>query len=98
MTDTWDVQQNPSQAGVIKKWEGYDYGFVKHWVPTQHDSTDETDNFKAIHCGIGGTVTAVIGGDAVQYTVAGGSYLFGNFQRINDTGTSLTNAQMVVGY
>ncbi len=64
---------------------------------TQHDSTADPDGvFIGIRFDASGTVSLVSGnGDVHALNVLAGEYFPGTVLRINDTGTALTNAQMV---
>lgn len=64
---------------------------------TQHDSTSDPDGiFIGIRFDAAGTVSLVAGnGDVHALNVLAGEYWPGTVLRINDTGTVLTNAQMV---
>lgn len=64
---------------------------------TQHDSTADPDGpFIGIRFDAANTVSLVAGnGDVHALNVLAGEYWPGTVLRINDTGTALTNAQMV---
>lgn len=64
---------------------------------TQHDATADPDGiFIGIRFDAAGTVSLVSGnGDVHALNVLAGEYWPGTVLRINNTGTALTNAQMV---
>ena len=67
------------------------------YAVTQHDSTaDANGPFIGVRFDAAGAVSLVSGNGAVHaLTVLAGEYWPGTVLRINDTGTALTNAQMV---
>ena len=67
------------------------------YAVTQHDSTaDPNGPFIGVRFDAAGAVSLVSGNSAVHaLTVVAGEYWPGTVLRINDTGTALTNAQMV---
>ena len=67
------------------------------YAVTQHDSTaDANGPFIGVRFDAAGTVSLVSGNGAVHaLNVLAGEYWPGTVLRINDTGTALTNAQMV---
>ena len=67
------------------------------YAVTQHDSTaDANGPFIGVRFDAAGAVSLVSGNGAVHaLNVLAGEYWPGTVLRINDTGTALTNAQMV---
>jgi hypothetical protein len=67
------------------------------YTVTQHDSTNDPDGpFTGLRFDVAGTVVLLSGGgDVLTLTVLAGEYYPGTVVRVNDTNTTLTNAQMV---
>jgi hypothetical protein len=62
---------------------------------TQHDSTDQDPILNGVRFDAYGTVSLESDGVTHALNVIPGEYLAGRVDRINSTGTSLTNAQMI---
>jgi len=89
-------------TGKFKAWLGIDGAALVDASPnsyavTQHDATaDPNGTFIGIRFDAAGAVSLVSGNGAVHaLNVLAGEYWPGTVLRINDIGTTLTNAQMV---
>ena len=89
-TGGWEVQQSISGAGLVD-------ASPDSYAVTQHDTiADPNGPFIGIRFDAAGAVSLVSGNGAVHaLNVSAGEYWPGTVLRINDTGTALTDAQMV---
>ena len=104
-----EYDRSISDTGVVYEWTGAAWqvistGGAAHvdaspdsYAVTQHDSTaDANGPFIGVRFDAAGAVSLVSGNGAVHaLNVSAGEYWPGTILRINDTGTALTNAQMV---
>jgi D-aminopeptidase len=74
---------------------GVPYGVI---AIVQADAADLTEMVRGIYCNAAGDVkVGYHNGSSATHTVVAGQVLWGMIDRVYDTGTTLTNAQMI-GY